>query len=887
MPEFRGIPPGPNVGTQLKALRRKRAQSSALAAVGDAQPPLELSNTSDLVGAQSTLSELTLGGLTKWFESQGWTPFPYQIQAWQAMQSGASGLLHATTGAGKTLAVYGGALLHCALQPKSRSKCTRVMWITPMRALAADSHKALSAASQAMVKDCTVGLQTGDTPAAERAALLRSPPFAWVTTPESLTLMLTREASLQALTRLDVLVVDEWHELLGNKRGVQVQLAIARLVQLNPKLIIWGLSATLGNLQTAMDTLLWPVTAIPPGHTPQAPPQLIQGQLPKALTIDSLIPDQFERFPWGGHLGIRHVERVAQEIDAAGTSLVFTNTRSQAEIWYQALLDARPDFAGQLALHHGSLDKSVREWVEQGLKGGLLKAVVCTSSLDLGVDFLPVERVLQIGSPKGVARLLQRAGRSGHAPGRPSRITVVPTHALELIEAAAARQAAEQRQIEQRHSPVQPLDVLVQHLVTIAVGGGFQPDALYQEVCTTWAYRNLPRSTFDWALQFVVKGGDSLSAYPDYQRVAVLEDGSCKVLRRDIARRHVMSVGTILSDSSMHVAWVTGGRLGTIEEGFIARLKTGDCFSFAGRVLELVRVKDMTAFVRKASRKKATVPQWQGGKMPLSTELSAASLAMLGLAHKHLVCNTQPEPAELRALMPLLTLQQHRSALPRPGVLLVEEMHSKEGHHLFVYPFQGRTVHIGLASLLAWRVSQHKPGTFSIAMNDYGFELLSAEPVNWQTWITPSAEKLFSDANLMQDIMGCLNASELAQRRFREIARISGLIFQGFPGAGKSVKQLQASSSLFFEVFKKYDQQNLLLNQAEQEALEQELELGRMKEALHTLRTSTLVHRQVHQPTPFCFPLMIERLRETVSNESLSDRVARMVAELEAQANVA
>ena len=867
------------MGTQLKALRRKkkaadRAVNSAPAIVGQA-PEVALHAN------RPPLSELTLANLQEWFDAQGWQPFEYQLQVWKAFQKGHSGLLHATTGAGKTLAVWLGALLRLAQLPTPRGAATRVMWITPMRALAADSTKALQQSLSALVGDCDVALQTGDTDSAARAAILRKPPFALVTTPESLTLMFTRTSSQPNLSKLQVLVVDEWHELIGNKRGVQLQLAIARLARINPGLQVWGLSATLGNLPVAMDVLLHTVK----NH---AKCTLVQGKLPKQLMIDSLIPDTFERFPWGGHLGLNQLEFVAREIDQSASTLVFTNTRSQAEIWYQALLEARPDYAGLLALHHGSLDKTVRDWVEQGLKNGSLKAVVCTSSLDLGVDFLPVERVIQIGSPKGVARLLQRAGRSGHAPGRPSRITVVPTHALELVEAAAARHAAQQKQIESRFSPQAPLDVLVQHLVTVAMGTGFKPDELFAEVCTTSAYENLSRSQFDWALAFVEKGGESLVAYPDYQRVAADEEGIYRVPRRDIARRHAMSVGTIVSDAAMHVAWMTGGRLGTIEEGFIARLKTGDCFSFAGRVLELVKVRDMTAYVRKANRKKATVPQWQGGKMPLSSELAHASLQMLELAHQAISSGKKTALPELQALESLLALQMRWSALPNTGNLLIEALHSKEGHHLFVYPFEGRTVHIGLASLLAWRASRHKPGTFSIAMNDYGFELLSAEPVNWHEWIAGSLAQapLFSTENLFEDVLACLNASELAQRRFREIARIAGLVFQGFPGAGKSAKQLQASSGLFFEVFKKHDQNNLLLDQAQREALEQELDLKRMEAALCAIHRKTLVFKSIDRPTPFAFPLLIERLRETVSTEKLSDRVARMVAELEKAAQV-
>ncbi|HEY1059243.1 MAG TPA: ligase-associated DNA damage response DEXH box helicase [Limnobacter sp.] len=869
MTEYRGIPPGPNVGTQLKALRRKakaRTRTDQPADEPEAEQPAAAVNT-------SPLAVLNLRGVHAWFAAQGWAPFDYQSAVWEAVQAGHSGLLHATTGAGKTLAVWVGLLLRLAQLPKPRAAATRVLWITPMRALAADSCKSLQKACAGLASDCEVALQTGDTDSATRARILKKPPFALVTTPESLTLMLTRATGQAQLRKLDAIVVDEWHELLGNKRGVQLQLAIARLVKLNPALQVWGMSATLGNLEDALRTLTYPVR----NHGTAT---LVQGKLPKQLVIDSLVPPSFERFPWGGHLGLKQLDAVVREIEQSASALVFTNTRSQAEIWYQALLDARPEFAGSIALHHGSLDKSVRDWVENGLKMGQLKAVVCTSSLDLGVDFLPVDRVIQIGSPKGVARLLQRAGRSGHAPGRPSRITVVPTHALELVEAAAARHAAGLRQIESRYSPQAPLDVLVQHLVTIAMGSGFEPDDLYAEVRNTQAYAGLSREAFNWALTFVEQGGESLKAYPDYQRIQRDEQGVYRVLRRDIARRHAMSVGTIVSDSAMHVAWMTGGRLGTIEESFIARLKTGDCFSFAGRVLELVKVRDMTAFVRKADRKKATVPQWQGGKMPLSSELAHASLHMLDLARNAMEQGKQPEWPELRALTDLLTLQRRWSELPGTQTLLVEQLHSKEGHHLFVYPFEGRTVHIGLASLFAWRASQHRPGTFSISMNDYGFELLSAEPVNWQQWWGGNKAVLSTDC-LLADVLECLNASELAQRRFREIARIAGLIFQGYPGAGKSTKQLQASSGLFFEVFQKYDRGNLLLSQAQREALEQELDIARMEAALKAMQAKRLVFNTIERPTPFAFPLMIERLREMVSTEKLSDRVARMVADLE------
>lgn len=813
----------------------------------------------------------------RWFTNRSWKPFPFQHDVWEAVQNGESGLLHATTGSGKTYAVWLGALNRFAKaakhtvdepQPKAADKPDplTVLWITPMRALAADTARALQAPLDDLGINWSIGLRTGDTSSSERARQSRRLPTALVTTPESLTLLLTRADARQAFAGLRMLVVDEWHELLGNKRGVQLQLALARLRQWMPELIVWGLSATLGNQPHALDVLLHPGKG-----------KLVQGRVDKDLRVDTLLPPTIERFPWAGHLGLRMLPQVVEEIDSSATTLVFTNTRSQSEIWYQAILGARPDWAGLIALHHGSLAREVRDWVELGLKQGALKAVVCTSSLDLGVDFLPVERVLQIGSPKGVARLMQRAGRSGHAPGRTSRVTLVPTHSVEVVEAAAAQIAIGERRIEARSAPHRPLDVLVQHLVSMALGGGFRPEQLFTEVRKAWSYRDLTDDHWQWALAFVRHGGHSLTAYPDYQRVEPDETGLWKVPSRRVALRHRMGIGTIVSDASLTVKfWAKGGSgrsLGSVEEGFIARLRPGDNFLFGGRLLELVRVENMTAYVSRATGKKAAVPRWNGGRMPLSSELADAVVEQLGAASR----GQFPTP-EMRLVEPLLRVQMDWSALPTETTLLAEVMKSREGWHLFLYPFAGRHVHLGLASLLAWRMGQHQPLTFSIAVNDYGFELLSATEVDWLQWLTP---ELFSQNDLLHDVLASLNAGELARRRFREIARIAGLVFSGYPGAQKSARQLQASSGLFFDVFRQYDPANLLLNQAEEEVLRQELEVERLEQTMSRLQQRQLDIHQVKRTTPLAFPLMVERFRESMSSEKLADRIRRMVAELD------
>lgn len=814
----------------------------------------------------------------RWFTERGWVPFDFQREVWAAMAAGESGLLHATTGAGKTYAVWFGALaraarLGVALEGRSAPPLG-VLWLTPMRALAADTTRALALPLTTLAPAWTVGLRSGDTPSAERARQDRRWPSVLVTTPESLSLMLSREQARTELAGIHSVIVDEWHELIGSKRGVQVQLALARLQRWNPALAVWGVSATLGNLAEAMATLVGP----------SRPGRLVRGRLPKALCIDTLLPADAGRFSWGGHLGAQMRDPVVAEIESAATSLVFTNTRSQAEIWYQLLLDARPDWAGQIALHHGSLDPSVRAWVEAGLKAGQLKAVVATSSLDLGVDFLPVERVLQIGSAKGIARLLQRAGRSGHAPGRPSRITLVPTNTMELVEAAAAREAALAGHVEARRSPQAPLDVLVQHLVTVALGGGFRADELYAELRGAHAYRDLPREHFDWALAFVERGGSSLGAYPQYHRVLPDETGSYRVPDRGIARRHRMQVGTIVSDVSMAVKWLSGGTLGHIEEGFIARLKPGDSFFFAGRALEYLRTRDMAAYVRPASRRRGAIPVWGGGKMPLSSELADAVQDLLFAVGRH---PDGAEPTarlacpELQAAGPMLAAQRRVSRLPAPGALLIEHFRSREGQHLTLYPFAGRNVHIGLAHLLAWRLAQGAPNTFSLSVNDYGLELLSAESVDLPRLQTG---RVFSTEGLLHDVLASLNAGELAQRRFREIARVAGLVFTGYPGAPKTTRQLQASSSLFYEVFRKYDAGNRLLTQADEEVLAQELDIGHLTAVLGRLSAERIDWVELRAPSPFGLPLMVERLREQLSTEKLADRLARLLRDAQAQA---
>ena len=814
-------------------------------------------------------------GLEGWFAEKGWQPFAFQRDVWRAYAAGDSGLIHAATGTGKTYAAWLGPVQQWldanpsakVQRKRSAHAPLQVIWITPLRALAADTEQALRAPIEALQIPWTIESRTGDTAEKVRRAQRAQLPSALVTTPESLELLLCRDDLETLFETLQCVIVDEWHELMATKRGVQVELALARLRSLCPTLRTWGLSATLGNLDVACETLL--------GRGADARPNvgvLVQGLVPKEISVESLIPDSMERFPWSGQLNTRLLPQVIEKIEAAQSAIIFANTRSQCEVWYQSILAARPDWLETVAIHHGSLDKQQRTIAEEGLKTGRFRAVVATSSLDLGVDFAPVDLVMQIGSPKGVARLLQRAGRSGHSPGRISQVICVPTHALELIEVAAARDAIRDGRIESRNPVDRPLDLLSQHLVTRAIGGGFTRPEIMAEVKTTRAYGDLTDAELDWVLDFITRGGEALRAYPEYSRVTN-EYGHYFVTDKKVIMRHRMSIGTIVSDAALAVRFLTGGRLGTIEESFIARLKPKDRFVFGGRALEFVRVKDLTAWVRKAKSADGAVPSWSGMRLPLSPELSLAVRNKLEEARLG-----QFVGAEMQAVRGLIDLQAKRSIVPAPDELLIERVETREGHHLFVYPFDGRLVHEGLAALFAYRIAQLTPITFSFACNDYGFELLSPDKAPIEDALESG---LLSTKHLLHDITESLNAAELARRQFREIARVAGLIFQGFPGQSKSMKQVQASSGLLYDVFARYDPGNLLLLQAQREVLERQLESSRIGATLKRLAASTVRLIDVERPTPLAFPLLVDRARARLSSEKLADRVKRLTAQLE------
>jgi ATP-dependent Lhr-like helicase len=792
----------------------------------------------------------------QWFESKNWQAFPFQEECWKAIEAGKSGFLNAPTGSGKTYALWLGILKKLSEQKNKAG--LKAIWITPLRALAQEIKNACELPCTENNLNIKVGARNGDTQLKERAAQKKSMPDLLIITPESLHLLLSQKNHEEIFSSLQYVVVDEWHELLGSKRGVQVELALSRLRNINTSLQVWGISATIGNLQEAAEIL----------HPSKKDIAFISYQNEKIIELHTLLPETIDKMPWAGHIGIKLIEKVIPIIEQHQSVLIFTNTRSQSEIWYHALMEYAPHLAGQVALHHGSLSSEIRSWVENALHQGKLKAVVCTSSLDLGVDFRPVDCVIQIGSPKGVARFMQRAGRSGHQPGAKSKIYFLPTHALEIIEAAALRDAIKQKHIEQRIPYVRSFDVLLQYLTTLAVGDGFYPDKIYREIKQTYCFESISEEEFNWCLQFLVYGGNSLSAYDEFKKIEI-ENGKYVVKSRAIAMRHRLQIGTIVSDAMLTVKFLGGKKLGSIEEWFISKLNPGDVFWFAGRSLQFVQIKEMQVLVKNAGNKKGIIPAWMGGRMPLSSELSG----MMQHKLQEYVNNKHPKD-ELKDLVPLLELQEKRSSIINEKEFLIEEFTDKEGHHLFFYPIEGRFVHEGMAALFAHRISQIKPISFSIALNDYGFELLSDQEIPLEKAIE---NNLFNTENLQSDIYKSVNITEMAKRRFRDIASISGLVFNGYPGKQKKTKHLQASSQLFFKVFEDYDKENLLLRQSFDEVLTFQLEESRLRSALQKIQNKKVIIKKLLKPSPFSFPIMVDRLRERFSNEDLESRIERML----------
>ncbi len=796
--------------------------------------------------------------IQNWMMEKSISPFKFQVQTWQKFGSGYSGMVVAPTGFGKTFSVFLALISDFLNHPEKYKSGLKMIWITPLRSLSKDIAKAMQEAIDEIGLDWTVGVRNGDTDPKIRQQQVKNMPEILVATPESLHLLLGQKNHQRFFTNLQTIVVDEWHELLGSKRGVLVELGISQLRKYVPKIKIWGITATIGNLDEAMDVLIpYPIKKTK-----------VTAKEHKKIEILPVYPDEVEILPWAGHLGQKLADKVVPIILNSKSTIVFTNTRSQSEMWYQLLLSVYPDFAGQIAIHHSSIDSELRNWIEENLSSGKLKAVVSTSSLDLGIDFKPVDTVIQIGSAKGVARFLQRAGRSGHSPFETSKIYCVPTHSLELIEVAALKEAIKQNVIEPREPQVLCFDVLVQFLMTLAIGDGFYPEETYERIKQVYTFQEITDDEWKSIIEFLTIGGSALKSYEEYHKVVVMEDGLHKVTSRRIAMLHRMNMGAIVSDAMLKVKFISGGYIGMVEEYFISRLKKEEKFILAGRVLEVAMIKDMTVFVR-ASKGKAQAPSYLGGRLPLSSNLGQFLREKLSIA-----LNPKTSEKELKFLHPLLMNQEERSHIPKDDEFLVEMIKNREGYHLFMYPFEGRLVHEVMAALIAFRISKLAPISFSMAMNDYGFELFSDKeiPLNEE-----NLGKILTRQNLMTDVISSINAAEMARRKFRDIAVISGMVVQNFPGQQRSNKSLQSSAGLIFKVLEDHDPNHFLVRQAYTEVFNMQLQEQRLVEAFKRIEKSKIILKFANSFTPLSFPIKVDSLRQTLTSEDLDARIQKLI----------
>lgn len=792
-----------------------------------------------------------------WLQQQTREPFSFQLQTWKKIAQGYSGMVVAPTGFGKTYSVFIGILIDYMNHPEHYKSGLKLIWITPLRSLAKDLARAMQEVMDQIGLDWVVEVRNGDTDVKVKQRQSRQMPDVLLLTPESWHLLLAQKGRDKFFRTLKAVVIDEWHELLSTKRGVMVELAASYLKHRNPSLLIWGITATIGNLKEALQVLL-------PQSNKRAK---IIAKEKKEMEIISVFPPDVEILPWAGHLGAKLVEQVVPIILQSKSTIIFTNTRSQSEYWYQLLLDAYPAFAGQLALHHSSIDADIRNWIEEALSMGKLKAVVATSSLDLGVDFKPVDTVIQVGSSKGVARFMQRAGRSGHSPFEVSKIYFVPTHSLELIEVSALKEAVKRNVIENREPLVLCYDVLVQFMVTVALGGGFDYEELFDIVRNTFSFQWMTKEDWEWCITFITVGGKIGRRYEDFHKVVKNEEGIYVVERRRIAMLHRMNLGVIVSDAMVKVKFLGGGYIGMVEEYFISKLKEGDKFILAGRVLEFVRMKEMTVYV-KASQGRGITPSWLGGRLPLSSNLGF-------LLRKKLAESKAPssKDKELNFLFPLVESQQNKSHIPSEDEFLVEKITTNEGCHLFMYPFEGRLVHEVMASLMAYRISLLYPISFSMAMNDYGFELFSDKDI---VLTEEQLHYILRKDDLMKDVSASINATEMAKRKFRDIAVIAGYVIQNHHGRQQSNKSLQASAGIIFQVLEEHEPHNLLLKQAYTEVFNQQLEEPRLTAAFERINASTIIYKIVESFTPLSFPIKVDSLRQSLSSEDLAARILRM-----------
>jgi len=781
-----------------------------------------------------------------WFTARGWRPRAYQIDCLALARAGQSQLVVAPTGAGKTLAGFLPSLV--ALSGGARPARLHTLYVSPLKALAVDVARNLDRPIAEMNLDISVETRTGDTPPARRQRQKHQPPDILLTTPEQVSLLLSHADAPKFFATLEAVIVDEVHAIFATKRGHLLALALARLRAIAPALRVTGLSATVPDPAPLLDFLS-------SGKNCRA--TLVRAD-DGAMSVVSIL-NSGNRIPWSGHSARHALGEVYDAIRAARMTLVFVNTRSQAELTFQALWSMNDDRL-PIALHHGSLDVEQRRRVEAAMAKGSLRAIVATSTLDLGIDWGDVDLVIQIGAPKGTSRLTQRIGRANHRMDEPSRAMLVPGNRFEMLECLAAQEAISEGALDGEAPREGALDVLAQHIMGVACSAPFSADALYAEITSAAPYADLTRETFNAAVEFAATGGYALRSYDRFRKIVKTPDGLYRVRNAQAAQQHRMNAGTIIDAPSFTIRLARGGRargggrnLGTMEEWFIEGLSPGDTFLFAGEVLRFEGVEGTDAFVTRAPGEDPKIPSWNGGKFPLSTFLAGRVRA--------LVADEAGRAALPEQIRDWLAVQREVSAIPKADEMLVETFPNANRHFLVCYPFDGRLAHQTLGMLLTRRLERAGVQPLGFVPTEYSLSVWARKDMSGL-----DLEALFAEDMLGDDLESWLAESVLMKRTFRDCAVIAGLIDRRHPGQTKTGRQVTFSADLIFDVLKEHEPGHLLLKAAWADAARGYLDLGRLQGLLSRIK-GRLRHAALTRVSPLAVPVMLEINKEMVAGE--------------------
>ena len=788
-----------------------------------------------------------------WFDNQAWTPHPHQLSMLDAAAQDQHALLIAPTGSGKTLAGFFPTLIELT---NINWEGLHTLYVSPLKSLTQDIHRNLETPIADLNLSITLETRTGDTPQNKRQLQRRKPPNILLTTPESLALLLSYHDAHRIFRRTRRVVVDEIHAIAGTKRGDQLALCLARIQKLAPRCQRVGLSATVA----FPDALAaW----LSPGADSKGVIRILgkDGAEPRIKILQTS-----DTMPWSSHSALHAMTDVYEAIKNAETTLVFVNTRAFAEMTFQALWKLNTD-ALPIALHHGSLEKELRRRVETEMAAGKLRAVVATSSLDLGVDWAAVDLVIQIGAPKGVSRLIQRVGRAGHQLDTPSRALLVPANRFEVLECRAALEAVYEGTLDGDAPRPGGLDVLAQHILTLACSGAFSADDLYEEVTNAAPYAELERSDFNDVLAFVDHGGYALRTYKQWRRLQVLKDGQYKVASSAVTRRLRMNIGTIVESAKLKVRLNRGRYLGEVEEYFVLGLEADDTFIFGGRLLRFEGIRDMTVIASPATGHEPKVPAFQGGRLPLTTHLADRV--------RHMLSDPSHWPLLPPQVREWLSIQRARSVMPPKDGLLIETFPRGEREFMVAYCFEGRNAHQTLGMLLTKRMDRAGLGPIGFVATDYVIAVWSMYPVT-------DLESLFEEDMLGDDLEDWIADSSILRRTFRTVAVIAGLVERQHPGGKNTGRQVTVSSDLIYDTLRRHQPNHILLRATRRDAAHGFTDIHRLGDMLLRIK-GKILHKRLDQVSPLAVPVLLEIGKERVDGTSfdlmLDEAEASLVAD--------